>query len=320
MSGGTPKLAFRRPGAKLRVFLVCLSISAFIWLTRALSKEYATELNIKVEYIGVPEDLGWVRPLPDTWVVKVSSYGFGLLGKKYFSTRDAIIVDVSRMSAEGRVEIETLDFANSIARQLGSDNQILEIIPEIIVSELSMNTSKTVPVHLTVVDELPTDFFISPGKVCSPDSVIVRGPKLLLDTLRWMATEPVTVNMSSEDDTIYAAVISKPGLDCATSEVALKFEIDQYTGGSVSVPIQRIELSDGLRLRTIPDHTQINYQVGFKDYESINARDFAVVPEIPENVSVESLYKLRLNITESPDVVRNLQMEPARVEFVLEKR
>lgn len=299
------------------MFLICLAISAFIWLTRALSKEYATELTVKVEYVGIPSDLGWVTPLPEIWSVKVSSYGFGLLGNKYFSTHDAVVVDLSRLSREGKVEIETLDFASSVARQLGSDNQILEIEPRVINSELSMNRSKLVPIHTPITTDLPAGFFVSPSIVSSPDSVLVTGPMLLLDTLRWIETEPVVVSLESSKEPIETTLVPKNGVSIPEDPVSLTVSIDEFTEGHLVVPIQHLDISETQFIRTIPDSTKITFQVGLKDYESLTQSDFTIEPEVPENVSLESLYKLRLKIVMSPENVQNLQIDPARVEFIL---
>lgn len=275
---------------------------------------------VQVNYVGIPADLGWVEPIPDTWTIKVSSYGFGLLGKKYFSNDDPVVVDLSRLSKEGKVEIQTLDFASSVARQLGSDNQILEILPKTINSELSMNRTKVVPVHLSILSDLPAGYFVSTEQHCTPDSVLVSGPMLLLDTLRWVVAKPITINLSNSKDSLVADLVTQDGIEINVNTVTVLVITDEYTEGSLMVPIENIQASDSLWIRTIPDSTLITFQVGLNDYESLSYTDFIVEPEIPGNVSLESLYKLRLRLKMSPEIVQKVQLSPARVEFLLEKR
>jgi hypothetical protein len=143
---------------------------------------------------------------------------------------------------------------------------------------------------------------------------------LLLDTLRWVVAKPITINLSNSKDSLVADLVTQDGIEINVNTVTVLVITDEYTEGSLMVPIENIQASDSLWIRTIPDSTLITFQVGLNDYESLSYTDFIVEPEIPGNVSLESLYKLRLRLKMSPEIVQKVQLSPARVEFLLEKR
>ena len=310
------------------VFLVCLAISTALWLLIALSKNYTTYLDFPVKYINVPSDQVVVNSLPKHLSLEVTAGGFTLLGYKWFKNIRTIKLDVGQYEADRKqsvsvTSISTSDFFDDIAKQLGRGvnidrDYIFPKMIEVITSDTVTKTLAIIPRHQLQFGE---GYRLSGVVEARPAVVDVFGPTCLLDTIESLSTELVQVEALAESQMISAAIdFNDPVgvLKCEQAQVLMEIPVDQYTLGSSEVAITVEGLPDSIVLQLFPGTIKVEYLVGMRDYDQVKGNMFTAEVQFP-NLQ-DSVDKLKVHLSNAPDLVEVVRFEPKKVQFVWRKK
>src|SRR6056297_1985702 len=175
---------------KMMVFSFFLAISVIIWLLNALSKNYTTEINYPISYSNFPENKILVSDVPDHLELKVNAHGYAILSYKLTNrpiplsfplnsfTMNTLSGDTSRLYMLTRYARER------VARQLPSELQLLEISPDSLIFQFATEVSRRISVRPVIDFEPGRTFTLKDGVEITPDSVLVTGPDIYVDTMQ----------------------------------------------------------------------------------------------------------------------------------------
>ena len=103
-----------------------------------------------------------------------------------------------------------------------------------------------------------------------PDSVIISGPRVLVDTIESVYTEVYSQDRIKEGFSEELRLQAIHKIEFNSVEVWLQVPVEKFTTARISLPIEVINLPDSLVLRTFPGKVEISCQVGLSDYESLS--------------------------------------------------
>ena len=311
---------------KFLVFLFFLVLSTMFWFLNELSKDTTTLITYPVKYNNIPGNKVLVKELPDEFNLLVQAPGFSLLKRKMVGRLTPIIFDISDYSynifSDGSASNFFILTSSSLARvnqQFGSDLKVLDISPDTLVFEFDERIRKKVPVKINTDVEFGQQYMIG-GKITSqPDSVIISGPGVVIDTIEWVKTQSQKFTSVDQDIRKNISLVPIENVDFSTRKVFVKVPVERFTEARFSVPVNVVNIPDTLKLKTFPGSINVTCRVPLNDYDKLTVNLFrAIVDYSVVNGNYSNKIKVRLSSV--PEYVTNIQIYPISVEFIVEKK
>ena len=175
---------------RLRFFLFFVFISFSFWLSTKLSNSYTVEQTFNIEWINIPE--GVIIPNNDQKLnTSITASGIEIILYRLFN--DILKIDINQ--ADFGREIFELNVENQkffILQQLYNNTSLNQINPSSFKIKYSRLNEKKLPVFPRTKINLRAGYLIDYGVISKPDSVIIRGPKVLLDSIYFVKQKHIT--------------------------------------------------------------------------------------------------------------------------------
>ena len=311
---------------KVIIFLFFLFISTFFWLLNSLSKEYTTDISFPARYSNFPKNKVLVGNLPAKIDVKIKAYGFTLL--KYmikpalppikFDLRSITFHQSSNDPASPNYYILTRYEVDKIDKQLSNEVDVVGISPDTIHFQFVNVVNKKLPIFANVELDYEKQFMQNGELVISPDSIIITGPRTILDTINQISTkfkkfEKVNDTVSSKID-----LIPIQNVKTRVNEVLVNIPVEKFTEAKFEIPIEIINLSDSLHMTIFPKELKLSFLVALSDYDKV--REFMFKAIVDYSKIGESLNnKLKIELQKTPDFIKDLKQFPLNADFIVEK-
>lgn len=300
------------------VFIVCLGLSSFLWILNSLEKRYTSKITVPVSYVEFPKDKLISGSLPSTFDLMVDAYGYTLLSYKWRLSFSPIILNINELAESARdwkninsYSISTVNHKEEIEKQISSEIRILSIKPDSLIFNFSKLISKKIPVKPNLKLTFEKQYSLESFPLAYPDSVLVSGPKNILDTLRYVNTVSLELKglAHSVEKNVFLQNIA--GLKFETKEVHLTIPIEQNTEVSFEIPVQILNAPADAIIKTFPGKIRVACIIGLSKYQKLDEKSFrATINYLDINnqqsrltVSVECLSKVVLAVNYSPKEV-----------------
>ena len=298
-------------GKDLFIFLFFLTISTAVWGLHAMRKTYEIVVQIPIIYENLPAGYVQTEELPEKLRITVSDKGNVLFSYRATRRFSPVFVNIDDFQ-KGIINTQTLEPA--ILKQLNASTQIINISPGILRFGFVKLKNKTLPVKLHQHIELAQQYTLSDPVEITPGKVKVYAPESILDTMRFVYTEPLI--LTNLKDTVLRSVklreVKNIAFSCPSVTVTLKPEL--YTEKTLEIPIFAMNVPANRTLRVFPSGISVSFQTGLSLYDKINASSFALAVDYNET----NLKKLPVEIKKQPDKVFNVRINPNEVDYLIE--
>ncbi len=190
---------------QLTILIACVLIATVLWFLRAFENEYTTRVDHPVVYTHMPEKMIILNTLPQRISLQVKGLGFSVLWHNWNFSKTPLTIDVRKLrsvaakSKKGFVEYLPMDqYIGDFSAQL-RDLKILAIDPDTLMFRFAARKTKTIKVVPAFLYESGSSFIPDSLVRVSPLTIEVEGPDLLIDTLRFIRTEPIKINRQRDD-------------------------------------------------------------------------------------------------------------------------
>lgn len=310
---------------KAFVFFVCLALASFLWFLNALEKRYTDHISVPVRYINLPENKDLTGKLPRTLELTVDGFGYTLLRYKLSLVFSPVLLDVNELTnnyLEGkfmsRYTISTNGHKEEIAKQISSEIVIISVRPDSITFYVSTLIEKLVKVKPIIDITLAKEFILQKPPVAQPESILVRGPQEIMDTLRYIKTEPVQIKNLANTIERDVNLIILPELKSELDEVTVQIAVEQFTEAKFEVPITVINQPDSLLIKTFPAKVKVSCRIGLSQYSKLNNSSFRAIVDYSHRSGVIS--KLQVILDRIPETVLSVDHFPKDVEYIIERK
>jgi len=318
-----------RPGQtrlrhKLYIFLLCLVISAIVWLFIKLSKEYSITLGYPVRYSGIPEGYmpGGDR---DTMLsVYFSTRGFNLLSSEYIRKTPVVDLDIGnlRLYKEGdgyAVRVVTESVLSRIENQLGlTAGRILSIDPDTLHIRLIRINARKVPVVADLRMTFRDRYHLYDSVRIIPDSVSLNGAPPGIGDVHFIRTIRLEVE-ELDGDRELTLDLSRPanlrGVDISPARVRVLIPVEEYTETSFELPLE-VEAEDAAEVKTYPDKVALTCLIALKDFRNVKPAMFRAAVRL-DTATAGMGNRLNVEIREKPDHVIISRIDPPDVEYLI---
>jgi hypothetical protein len=307
---------------RLYVFVFCFIISSFIWLIIQLSKEYSDVQTYSIVFSNIPSDKVLINTEDSTLTLSLKTKGFRLLSNSMYSVPGSVSIDVTTMhhkkkKSENECFILASEISHSIGEQIHLQNHIVSISPDTIFFYLIDEYTKKVPVKAMLNVTCAQQYGLTDTLLIVPDSVLVCGPRDVIDTMTFAATIPkVLSNVSTNQAfTLKFPDNRKKLITLKPEYVSVFIPVEKFTEAEIEVPV---EISGSLRAKTFPEKITLSYLVPLSKYKKVNAGMFTVSADIQKAKSAGQK-KVKLEVTKQPVFVKVIKIDPEKSEYILLK-
>ncbi|WP_321282520.1 YbbR-like domain-containing protein [Marinifilum fragile] len=311
---------------KLLVYLFFVGLSTIFWFLNALSKEYTTSINYPVYYINFPENKVLTNDLPKKLSLRVNAYGFDLLRYKLSTAFLSNPFDVNKYTNK-RIEgsslnnytLLTSNIKERIEKELSTGIRLEAISPDTIRFQFSPILEKKVPVVLDLKLNYEQQFMKGGAILPEFDSILVKGPQSLIDSIHIAKTELLELSGLKKDTKKEVDFEKIEGVSFSPKKLTVNIPVERFTEANKNVSIKVDNLPDSVLLRLFPGDVKLSYFVGMNKYENITEDHFDVRVDYLEAIQGDG-NKLKVELKRSPDFVSNVRFYPQTVTFLIEKR
>ena len=310
---------------KAFVFLVCLALASFLWFLNALEKHYTDHISVPVKYINLPKDKELTGKLPDKIDLTVDAFGYTLLRHKLRLAFSPVLLDVNELTnnyLEGKYlskyTISTNGHKEEFAKQISNEIEIISIRPDSISFNVSNIIEKLVKVHADVDLSFAREYILQKPPMVDPESILLRGPQDILDTLKFITTKPIKLRNLTGNINVDSKLELVPELSSRILEVAVQIAVEQCTEAKFDIPLTILNQPDSLLIKTFPSKVKVSCRVGLSQYNKLNNNSFRAAVDFMHRSGVIS--KLPVVLDRIPETVLYVDYFPKEVEYIIERK
>jgi len=306
---------------KVQVFLIFLVLSSLIWLLIELSKSYTASVNFKLEYNQIPKDKLFENKPVDEIKLAIKAPGFSLL--KYKVRTKKISLNLNNLSIEGdRYFLLPNQQLSYLTSQLSGGVEVVEVFEDTIYLNLGRNISKKVKIKSNVDIAFKHGYNLVSDISIEPDSVLISGPKKLIDSIVQIETVSKSLVDISENQAVNVGLVFplNENFESSIENILFKAEIDKFTEGKIKVPVEIINVPEGIKVNPFPKEIELIYTVGLLNFNNITSESFSIIYDYEQYNKDTLLQFLEPTILHQSNLISTLKLNPSKVEFLIQQK
>lgn len=304
--------------SSLKTFSFFLVFAAVVWVLVQFSKTYTQLIEVPINYVNVPLDKSISDEKPDHIDLQLQDNGFSIYYYKIFNPE--LTIDLSKARESDKNLVYRLEnHLSEIEEQLKIDFEKSRIIQDEIVVPFQFKKEKMLKVIPRVEVNYAVGYSADEPVKLKPDSVKVSGPEQIIDSISTVSTRSIRLTKVNRD--LEGSVeIDTSGLGMLSFyENSVKYyqPVAKFTEGRAEVPVDVINVPEGLNLAYFPKTVVLYYQVSLKRFDNVGSSDFRVVCDYTK-VNEGDDYMLA-QIVEKPGFIHNIRLNERRIQFVIKR-
>lgn len=254
-------------------FWVFLLIATLLWYGDKLGERYTTEIMIPIEVKNDFSSRLWIEQPKGELLCRAEGVGGKLMAYKLHMGEPAVIA-MSQLTltplpgSDRYFRVDKNALTGAMASAL-KDMRIHDILDTALIINVSPVESRRLPVKNRMDIHTARQYMLVNGVAFDPDSVNVRGPKVILDTLEAVYTRP------RRYDNVRATLVGQIDLEqqdgvlLSDQQVDYQAEVRPFTQHTLELPVRVEHLPQGVQAVIVPSHVTVVVNVPLRDYERI---------------------------------------------------
>ena len=301
---------------RFRFFLFFLLLSFTFWTSTKLSNTYIVEESFSIIWTNIPNG---IIPSSENQQMNVSISASGIEILIYRLINKSINISLSQADfsrEKGLVDLRGQEFF--IQKQFFENTKLNILNPLILEFKFSRLEEKVFTVVPQIEINLRAGYLIDSSLKVTPDSILVRGPKSILDTLNSIQSESIIADDLYENFRKKVSLRSIPEIQLSESEVTVEVAVSRYTEKEFLLNVEVINLPLGTRVKLFPPKAKVRVTLPLAVLRTIKASDFNLVVDY-NNIFKDAEKKLDLIMIRRPSSVKKVILEPKKVNYLIRK-
>lgn len=308
------------------VFSFFLLLAFIFWYLNSLGKDADYDIKYPVRYINLPEERVLADDLPARLDLYLKGPGYSILKLRLSGNRSPVMLDVSTINYRRVPGSRTLSYyiitsglISKLKNQLRTECEITSIKPDTLFFSFDRIISKQVQV-LPDIEVITEKQYLVKGDILAyPDTIVITGPKRILDTVKTIKTRPRKLKGVNETIIKSFALVTPEECTVSAKKVILTIPVEQFTEAEINVPVKILNCPDSISVKIFPDIVSVKCLVAIGDYKKIEEIPFEVVLDLFK-ADLNSSEKIPVEFRNIPPYVSSLRVTPAKVDFLIEKK
>ncbi len=309
---------------RIAIFTFFLIVATILWYLNKLSYEYDTELVYPVRFENFPKGKVMVGEPPHNLKIGVKAFGYTLLRYKLVASISPLVIDLNKTPLLPQRDSESIFYITAarmrspIISQLRGELQLLSVLPDTIFFELTSLVQRKVAVKPDLQIFTEKQHMRSGPVTIVPDSIIISGPKTIIDTIAELNTALLRLDKLTSSVERYIPIIQIPQVGYSHRRVSATIPVEKYTEATFSTPIDIRNNPQDVQLILLPRSVNIKCNVPLSQYANLSSRYFDVFVDY-SSIDISLGNKLRVQVVSKVEFIGNIDFEPKYVEFIIEK-
>lgn len=301
------------------IFLLFVAISAMFWVLQSLNNKEEVAVNIPLNYTNIPKNIIFTNNPQQYVPVVLRDKGINLINYTLNRVRP-INIDFERYDKDhGRMIINHSQLLSVVHGSMSSSAELVSLHTDSIVITFAERRGDMISVKLN--SEIMTAHnFIQTGEAAiSPNTVKIYADSTIIKTLDYVETEPLL--LSDLRDTTVMTVKIKPieGVKVVPDAVTVTIPVEELIVKKMTLPVGNVNFPDYMSVITFPATAEISCFVPLSKFPQVDTSDFKVVVDYMQ-LNKKRTNKLPLNLRRFPNYVRNIDIVPDSIEYILEEK
>ena len=314
---GNKRLKKRLPSKnRLHFFLFFVFISFSFWISTKLSNSYTIEQIFNIEWINIPERIV-ISENNKKLNTSITASGVEIILYRLFD--NDLKIDLTQANFE--LDYLSLNLENQkflIQQQLYSNTLLNQFTPSLVKIKFSRLSEKKIPVIPKTRINLRAGYLTDSNVISKPDCIIVRGPKILLDSIYY--AETIAYNQEDVYKSISKKINLSPieGANFSKDFVDIELSVSRYSEKEFNIPIELINQPEGVKVKLFPPKTKVRATIPMSVIGNIRVSDFRLIADYNQILNGQT-QKLELFIQKKPSGVKQIILEPNEVNYLIRK-
>ena len=301
---------------RLHFFLFFVFISFSFWISTKLSNSYTIEQIFNIEWINIPEGIV-ISNSNKKLNTSITASGVEIILYRLFNNN--LKIDLIRANFE--LDYLSLNLENQkflIQQQLYSNTLLNQINPSLAKIKFSLLSEKKIPVIPKTRINLRAGYLTDSKPISKPDCILIRGPKILLDSIYY--AETVAYKEEDVSKSISRKINLSPieGINFSKDVVDIELSVSRYSEKEFNISIGLINQPEGVKVKLFPPKAKIRATIPMSLIGNIRVSDFRLIADYNQILSGQT-QKLELFIKKKPSGVKQIILEPTDVNYLIRK-
>ena len=301
---------------RFRFFLFFLLLSFTFWTSTKLSNTYIVEESFSIRWTNIPNG---IIPSSENQQMNISISASGIEILIYRLINKSINISLSQADfsrEKGLIDLRGQEFF--IQKQFFENTKLNILNPLFLEFKFSRLEEKVFTVVPQIEINLRAGYLIDSSLKVIPDSILVRGPKSILDTLNSIQSESIIADDLYENFRKIVSLRSIPEIQLSESKVTVEVAVSRYTEKEFLLNVEVINLPLGTRVKLFPPKAKVRVTLPLSVLRTIKASDFNLVVDY-NNIFKDAEKKLDLIMIRRPSSVKKVILEPKKVNYLIRK-
>lgn len=312
------KIAHKK-NKKYQKLLLFLAISTLFWFLSKLNETYDHAIDYKISYKNLALDKIFKKEPKSQLSINLKANGYRFLSGKL--TKKNIVLDLKYAQKLNNTTFYFLpnNHQNLFKEQLNFPTEINFIKPDTLFFEMDTLASKKVIVKPAIDYKFEAGYYLTEDLKLSPSSVLISGPKTMLDTINVLYTEDIILKKIKENFSKKLR-LNTNGLEklkFSTTEIKVEGKIEKFTEGKINIPITIIGSPKGKQIKTLPSSIDLTYKVSLTNFDKINKKDFKIICNY-RDTERDSLPYLIPILKSYSSYVSDVKMKTNKIDFFIQ--
>jgi hypothetical protein len=249
------------------VIVICLLISATLWLILTLEEQRTVTVNVPTEMVNLPSDRAATALPPET--VKLDVKGQGLQLIRLLFNPPALPVDVNETPVDVRTALNVPALRNV---------EVVSVTPQAIDVPTEPRIERRLPVRSRITVDMPPSYEMLGPLRLTPDSVTIDGAQSIVESFSAWPTEPRTIDDVRDSVQVEVPLSDTLSqlLDRSMETVTAKALAGRFTEDSLQVDVEVSGVPSDQNLVALePSVITVEYRVLFEhSFEAKTAPGF----------------------------------------------
>lgn len=314
---GNKRLKKRFPSRnRLHFFLFFVFISFSFWISTKLSNSYTIEQIFNIEWINIPERIV-ISENNKKLNTSITASGVEIILYRLFNNN----LKIDLIQANFELDYLSLNLENQkflIQQQLYSNTLLNQFTPSLVKIKFSRLSEKKIPIIPKTRINLRAGYLTDSNVISKPDCIIVRGPKILLDSIYY--AETIAYNQEDVYKSISKKINLSPieGANFSKDFVDIELSVSRYSEKEFNIPIELINQPEGVKVKLFPPKTKVRATIPMSVIGNIRVSDFRLIADYNQILNGQT-QKLELFIQKKPSGVKQIILEPNEVNYLIRK-
>jgi hypothetical protein len=318
-----------RPYSKrnLRAFLICLFISFVAWGFIKISDDYVVDFEVPIAFFNARPTEIIASQSHQNVTYRLKANGLKTLLNRFSPSLDTLLIDVRQAPRVTKNDNSWAYFTSNqlrlaISELFPSDRTVLQVFPDTVFALVGRAFEKNVPVSVIPELTFQKGFGLIGSILAEPDSVFVKGPRNIIDTISVIETRPLKLDNLASSMAVDLPLASPflPGvLQLSPSMVKVSLLVAEFSEASFDMPVRiRYEkdfAGKPFKIKLFPEKVKVVCLIPIRLFASFDQSFLHAFIMAP--TKIEELANFEVRVDSFNDDVRVQSIVPSVVEVII---